>query len=337
MTAMTTALPNLQHLSIWDVGHGHKYNDGEDPHEIDAAQTANLTPLNIDIISNFRKLTRLNINRASLNGRYPALFNFPLLQKLIIFNCDYLKWDLEMLEGLPLLKVLDCADNNRLSGSLFSLRVLKDTLEKVEIIGCRGVEGNFMDLADFPRLKKLDLISTAVRGDIRNVGEGDFPALEILSLPEGVYGGRGHALQRISDAPEVISTLHSIRKQRPTLLLTDWFGELSEDSPDWYYVDDDFGYNAAPFYIVFVQAGPRIGYRWQSDCSDTPVPCEVNWLDPEPGRESNDYEKYTKELQEIEGQVDVYRGFHQPPTEEECHHLWAEQQESSNSSSSNST
>jgi hypothetical protein len=43
----------------------------------------------------------------------------------------------------------------------------------------------------------------------------------------------------------------------------------------------------------------------------------VNWLDPEPGRESNDYEKYIKELQEIGGQVDIYRGFHQPPTEEE--------------------
>jgi len=175
------------------------------------------------------------------------------------------------------------------------------------------------------------LISTAVRGDIRNVGEGDFPALESLSLPEGVYGGRGHALLRISDAPEVISTLHSIRKQRPTLLLTDWFGELSEDSPDWYYVDDDFDYNAAPFCIVFVQAGPRIGYRWESYRNDVHSPCEVNWLDPEPGRESNDYEKYIKALQEIEGQLDIYRGFHQPPTEEEYYRLWAEREESSNS------
>jgi hypothetical protein len=50
----------------------------------------------------------------------------------------------------------------------------------------------------------------------------------------------------------------------------------------------------------------------------------VNWLDPEPGRESNDYETYMKELQEIEGQVDIFRGFHQPSTEEECNRLRAE-------------
>jgi hypothetical protein len=145
-------------------------------------------------------------------------------------------------------------------------------------------------------------------------------------------------LLRISDAPEVISSLYSIRKQRPTLL-TDWLGKLSGDSPDWYDAEycGNFGYNTAPFCIVFVQAGPRIGYRWESegprigyrwesDSSDILIPCEVNWLDPEPGRESNDYEKYMKELQEVEGQVDVYRGFHQPPTEEECDRLWAERE-----------
>ena len=74
--------------------------------------------------------------------------------------------------------------------------------------------------------------------------------------------------------------------------------------------------------IIFVQAGPRMRYRWLCHCSNAAgipceIPCEVNWLDPEPGRESNDYEKYIKELQEIGGQVDIYRGFHQPPTEEE--------------------
>ena len=105
-----------------------------------------------------------------------------------------------------------------MTGNIESLRVLKDTLEVVRINYCGDVEGNFMDLADFPHLKELNLDATAVRGDIRNFGEDHFPALESLSLPDIVYGGRGHALQRISDAPEVISTLYSIRKQRPTLL-----------------------------------------------------------------------------------------------------------------------
>ena len=88
-----------------------------------------------------------------------------------------------------------------------------------------------MDLAGFPPLKELDLRSTVVRGDIRNFGEGHFPALESLSQPDTVYGGEGHTLQRISDAPDVIGTLYSIRKQRSNLRLNDWHADLSKDSP----------------------------------------------------------------------------------------------------------
>jgi hypothetical protein len=43
----------------------------------------------------------------------------------------------------------------------------------------------------------------------------------------------------------------------------------------------------------------------------------VNWLDPEPDRESSDYRTYMEELQKIEGQVTTFKGFHQPPTQEE--------------------
>ena len=60
----------------------------------------------IEIISIFRTLRVLQIEKNShLNGRYPVLFNFSLLQSLDI-NSSYLKWDLEMLTGLPLLKEL---------------------------------------------------------------------------------------------------------------------------------------------------------------------------------------------------------------------------------------
>jgi hypothetical protein len=88
-----------------------------------------------------------------------------------------------------------------------------------------------------------------------------------------------------------------------------------------------------PFYIRFVQAGLRVGYRWETSNKD---PCEVNWLDPEPAKESGDSEKYIVELQEIERwkyiielyeierRVDIYRGIHQPPTEEEYNRLWEE-------------
>jgi hypothetical protein len=167
----------------------HKYNDGEDPDERLAQRTADWSTLDINIISNFRKLRILQIYNASLNGIYPSLFNFPLLQKLRIWHCTSLKWDLEMLEGLPSLKELHFVNNPRLSGNINSLRVLKDTLEKMEITACRLVEGNFMDLADFPSLKKLDLSDTAVTGDIRDIRGHDFSAVVSLSLPKGVHGG----------------------------------------------------------------------------------------------------------------------------------------------------
>ena len=40
MRAMSTALPNLQQLSICGLGRGHKWSDGEDPDEYWAADTA---------------------------------------------------------------------------------------------------------------------------------------------------------------------------------------------------------------------------------------------------------------------------------------------------------
>ena len=140
------------------------------------AGTANWAAHDIEVISNFSKLRILEIDSTTmigtrlpllLNGRYPFLFNsFPLLHKLRISHCYYLKWDLEMLAGFPLLKELYCWQNRSLTGNISSLRVLKDTLEKVKIFSCENVEGKFMDLADFPRLKKLDLYKTAVTGDI---------------------------------------------------------------------------------------------------------------------------------------------------------------------------
>eukprot|EP00984_Skeletonema_dohrnii_P019758 scaffold9511_cov182-Skeletonema_dohrnii-CCMP3373.AAC.15 len=240
-----------------------------------------------------------------------------------------------MLAGFPLLKELYCNNNESLTGNINSLRVLKDTLEKVTIAYCFNVQGNFMNLADFSHLKELNLEDTGVTGDIRDIGGRAFSTLESVTLPDTVYGGIGYELQRISDAPGVINALYSLKKQRPRLLLNDWHGKLSEDSPDWYdgiditgsYMDYEYmDYDeipAPPMYIVFVEAGSRIGYRWES-ADSSQHPCEVNWLDPEPDRESNDYEKYTEELHKIERQVNAYRGFHQPPSETEYQQLCEE-------------
>jgi hypothetical protein len=326
MGVMTRAMPNLQQLTIGVLRRSHKWSDGEDPDEELAARTADFTAHDIEIISNFSKMRRLGIENAALNGRYPFLFNsFPLLQKLRLTLCYNIKWDLEMLAGMPLLKELDCWENRCLTGNINSLRVLKDTLENVAIFGCSNVEGNFMDLADFPHLKTLNLFRTAVIGDIRDICASDFSALERLGLrlPKDVYGGDGYELHRISDASDLIRAVYLFDKQRPELEYSYyWDGRLSYDSPDWYEsLDEDEG-DSPPFKILFVKAGPRIGYRWEGYGGDNP--CEVNWLDPEPVVESGDYAKYIEELQEINSQVYFYRGFHEPPTEEEYNRKWGE-------------
>ena len=343
MAVMTRALPNLQQITIGGLGYGHKWNDGEDPDDGEdsdeemAAITDDRIVHDIEIISNFTQLRILTFwHGAQLNGRYPALFNFPLLQKLSIVDCTFLKWDLEMLVGTPFLKELECTNNDRLTGNINNLRVLKDTLERVVIDGCSRVEGNFMDFADFPHLKELDLGDTAVTGDIRDIGDNDFPSLEELDLPKTVYGGRGYELQRISDAPDLVRAVYLLEKQRPTLLdlrMTSfhamdppqWYAKLSEDSPDWYESveeDNHFWREEPPFSIRFVQAGSRIGYRWASrrqlhGCLCFIKPCEVNWLDPEPDRENIGYKEYIEEKRELDRMVELCKGFYEPPTEEE--------------------
>ncbi len=340
MRVMTRAMPNLQQITLRDFEDERdesesdeydsdsesdevdpdnrrlKWSDGEEPHRQQAAATADWTTHDIGIISHFSKLQIFTIYEAPMNGRYPVLFNFPLLQKLSIQWCRFLKWDLGVLAGLPLLKELECSYNSCMTGNTNSLRVLKNKLEKVRIGCCDTVEGNFMDLADFPNLKKLELFSTAVTGDIRDIGRNDFALLEELDLPKGVYGGDENEVQRIADGPDVVRAVYLLKKQRPTLTIPEtWHVVLSEDSPDWYEPEDE-DEETPPFYIHFVKAGSRVGYRWQTRYYGG-YPCEVNWLDPEPDSESSDYEEYIAKLQEINREVDFYKGFHQPPTEEE--------------------
>jgi hypothetical protein len=324
---MTRVLPNLEQITIGHLGLGNKYGDGEDPEAYPtsfwATRFADWTTHDINIISNFSKLRILVFDTAPLNGRYPVLFNsFPLLQKLSIGRCDYLKWDLEMLAAFPLLKELECSDNACLTSNIISLRVLKDTLEKVKIDDCPGVEGNFMDLADFLHLKELYLEDTAVTGDIRDIGEDDFSSLEHLKLPHGVYGGHGYEFQRIADANNLVTAVYLLEKQRPTVLEDGWFGRMSMNSPDRYGIVEE-GFDSPPFDITLIEAGSRFGYRWESDKGE---PCEVNWLDPEPDSESSDYEEYIEESQWRERKVNTYKGHYQPPTEEEYDRLLEERQ-----------
>eukprot|EP00984_Skeletonema_dohrnii_P032404 scaffold26504_cov228-Skeletonema_dohrnii-CCMP3373.AAC.11 len=374
MRVMSTALPNLQQIALYDLSPPNKYSDGEDPDDRRARRAANDTPFDIDIISNFRRLqslticdvqsrfgfTRVNtaisyfkrsriwgIDNSSLNGRYPVFFNFPLLQKLAIYNCGHLKWDLEMLEGLPSLKEIDCCDNPHLTGNVGSLRVLIDTLEKVEFDYCPKIRGDLMDLANFPRLKVLHLGRNKVTGDIRDIRGHDFPVLESLDLPYNVHGGVCHTFQLMSDVPSFMHAIHLLLQRNPKLFKEDllqraFCWSLSEDSPDWYDSQvspfqrvfdmlevlsggeiESFESTQPdpPFRLQLIQAGSRRGWSWCTSHGEHS--CEINWLDLEPSSESSGHEAYIEELQRIDRRIDFYRGYYDPPTDEEYRRLCA--------------
>ena len=314
LVAMTTALPNLQEITLRDMIFGHRFVDGEDPYEARVTLTANFDIHDIDIISNFRKLRVLHIETVYLNGRYPVLFDFPLLRELRVTTSDYLKFDLGILSaGCPSLKTLKVTFTENLTGDLRSLRVLKDTLEKVEITSCQRIEGNFMDLAAFPRLKKLDLWGTATTGDIRDICKKYFPALENLCLPDTVIGGSCYKFHSISEVPSFMHTIHVLLQRTPDLFDTDitttdsllstaFCWELSKDSPDWYQWES--GCAEPPFNLKFIRAGSRLGWSWCTWNGD--YSCEINWLDPEPSSENIGYEDYIEELQLVERCADFY-------------------------------
>jgi hypothetical protein len=338
MRAMTRAIPNLLQISCGDIGYvyergtWHKYNDGEDPDEEYAAQTANRTTHDIGIISSFRKLRILELG-GGLNGRYPALFNFPLLQVLTI-NSSRLKWDLDMLVGLPVLKELECSWGGKVSGNIKSLSVLKRTLKRIKFYYCDNIKGDFTDLADFPRLKTLKLYRCSnVTGDIRKLGNSDFRKLTKLELSEGVIGGRNYQFQRVSDVPSVIDAVYRLSRRDPSPfpdfndchLYRTW--KLSRDSPDWY--DDAVGQQGTPsppHTVGFVRVGTRLGWRWFSlSRYGTLNSCEIQWLDPEPSRESSGYEDYIRELESIQDDdIFCFEGYYQPPTAEEYNRLCEE-------------
>jgi hypothetical protein len=334
MRVMASALPNLQQQSISNINGRHKYIDGEDPDERRARDTANYTTHDINIISNFLKLRNLEIRGAHLSGRYPVLFTFPQLRKLSIKKCLYLKFDLEMLVGTPLLKELRLIDNLHLTGNLESSRALRDTLEKLVIRFSRNIKGNFMDLADFPRLKYLDLVNTSVTGDIRQIRGHDFPALENLSLPETVRGGACYKFQHISDVPSFMHAIYILVQRTPKVLIKiDAFNwSLSEASPNWYDWDEWYDWESEtmgipppPFYLRLVRAGSRRGWSWCTyGDEDERYSCEINWLNPEPSSDSSGYQTYIEELQRVQRNVNFYRGYYEIPTEDEYHRLCEE-------------
>mmetsp|Transcript_1303 Transcript_1303/g.2068 ORF Transcript_1303/g.2068 Transcript_1303/m.2068 type:complete len:424 (-) Transcript_1303:436-1707(-) len=337
MEAMAKSLPHMQQITIDNLGFGQKYADGVDPNEDRVKYTKDHITRDITILKRFKKLRVLELNDAPLNGRYAFLFKLPLLQKLTIVSMDCFKWDVFMLSGLLSLRELHC-EGSGVSGNIKDLRILKDTLEKLNMHNCCGIEGDFMTLSDFRRLKMLDLGgASGIIGDVRKIRiDDDFQALEEIHLPKGVIGGKDHEFQFICEVADVMLALHRLRQRIPTIS-RDCYWKLSSASPEWYDVDEYDQYPVPPFIISFVQAGPRVGWRWLSPSrprirlnrarirvdtqSDRGGSCEVNWLDKEPVRRRSGYTTYIQEMQSIEKEIDFYKGYYRPPTADEYKQL----------------
>ncbi len=335
MVAMSTALPNLQQLEVATICRNNyneieiKYCDGEDPDEEQTAKTADWSTHDIQMISKFRQLRHLKISSYQLNGKYPIFFNYPHLEKLSIEYCANLKWDLKLLIGLPSLKELSVR-GGKSTGNIKSLIALKNTLEKVYLSTSGKVEGDFMDLSDFPLLKSLQLpCCSLITGDVRNIGEDDFPMLKELSIGSGIVGSEYHKFQRIADAPSVMQAIHRLKQRDPPLLShysqwTTW--SLSRDSPEWYDSNGERGHPKPPFSIDFVRVGSRAGWRWKADVGyrSHVNSCEIHWLDPEPDRDSSNYGDYERELQSIQEDIFCFEGYHEPPSQDDYKRLCEE-------------
>ena len=349
MRAMSIALPNFQRMKVFFfegevVGSD---SDSDSDQEIDISdEDANYVVATI--LPNFTKLRSLEIMEFMLlQDIDPALSNFPLLQTLKI-SCGW-QLDLETLSALPLLKELELSLNRsqRLNGNLISLRSLKDTLEKLIAY---GIEGDFMTLADFPRLKKLGL-GDGVTGDIRDIRVHDFPALEVISLPSTVKGGYEYDFQRISDVPSFMQALQFLLRRTPTLfkehridgnchyhngLGLDW--RLSQNSPDRYGdIQRDWANesrteiipSSPPFNLQLIHKGSRLGWSWygcgySSIGEYTRSSCEINWLDPE-SKQNEDVERFDETCilhsEHVDVEINFFRGYHEPPNELEYRRL----------------
>ena len=192
------------------------------------------------------------------------------------------------------------------------------------VTGCIIGEDSMLP-TDFPQLEVLKVLNSSVTGDLRRLQARHFPKLHTLDFDHhcGVAGYRN--FERIVDAAEIIQLLYPLKKRSPSLFKTDDCDEenrwrahrwhLFANSPDRY--ESVPKKTSPPFSVVFVQAGPRLGWQWVNNDWNNTSGCEVNWLDPEPCEESDDYARYVDELKIIQQRINVYAGFYGPPKEEE--------------------
>lgn len=319
------ALPSVRSFRI-DFGTSRtrefEIQDGDEAEPTLQFAMADYTPppeVDLEPIRRFAGLRHLALRQTRLNGKYPYIFQFKNLVSLDLLWNTRLKWDLELLAGLPNLQRLCCPQNHSLTGDLSSVRVLRGTLTELKLLYCHNVTGELHDVYDLPLLETLDVSGTSVVGDIRTIGPDDFPVLKKLGLGDGVYGGG--KMQRINEASSLMEARYQLMKRIPDVFKQKRWN-LADDSPDRYDVRGHHS-REPPFLVEFVKIGLRMGWRWTNAvCGGC---CEINWLDPEPRPSDEEYSDYRRKLEDEERrEVGFFRGFHKPPTEAEYEERAAE-------------
>jgi hypothetical protein len=293
--------------------------DGEDPEPTLVSSAVNHSgPVDLMPIVNFRHLKHLSINGASFNGSYPYLFDFPELRSLELVNVGRLVWDLDMIQGLPKLEQLIAVRNTHLTGRLSSIRVVRNSLKKLNLASCFKVGGDLMNLRDFPLLEEISLNEcNRIGGDIRDVQVGDFQSVESFGkLPDSIFGGS--YLPSIADAAQIMGSWYILKKRNPSIMSVSGNGlcrfSLSMLSTER-YINDVHHTRYMPTCVEFVSAGSRLGWRWTNAVRGGS--CEVIWMDPAPDPSDERHDVYLQELNKINQDVVFYKGFFAPPSQEE--------------------
>jgi len=230
-----------------------------------------------------------------------------------------------MLTCMPLIEKLTLI-SSKATGSISDLNFLKNTLLELVIVSSPNqsivddIDGDFMDLADYLVLRKLDLKwAKGIRGDASQIQLTDFPCMQKLDLP-GV-------LLRIDHSSDIIDLFTSFaRRSSPCIASV----RLSENSSDRFERDGDKHSNSPPppFTLEFVNPGNRLGWRWAArrrlwyNRS-----CEINWLDEELDNGSDQYHVYQEETKRFNESVQFYKGIYNLPTEEEYREMCAIREE----------
>ena len=159
----------------------------------------------------------------------------------------------------------------------------KDTLEQITLgDGEVPFSGELMDLADFLRLKSVDLMhAKGISGSLLDIdadNDDHFPSLEKLSLPDTVAGAHYYEVMHIADAKQLIKDLLPLRRKRPSLFKDrrnkEIYWQLSRQSPDILNPNQNPEFQFRTYAFFFVEAGQEgqyLGWRWKERFDYTPV------------------------------------------------------------------